>query len=83
MTVGRGRRSGRLEATWGAKAYVDIVLRLLRLAILVVLVLWILGLIVAIGRPETGGFEDAVLMAIVVGLFAVAVPVRRIGAPSP
>jgi hypothetical protein len=54
-------------------------LRLLRLALLVVLFFWILGLVIAVGRPETGWFEDAVLLALVAGLFAIAVPVRRIG----
>jgi RsiW-degrading membrane proteinase PrsW (M82 family) len=49
------------------------------LALLVVLVFWILGFVVAAGRPETGPFEDVVLIALIGGLFALAVPVRRIG----
>ena len=55
-------------------------LRLLRVALLVVLVFVVLGFIVAAGRPETGPMEDVVLVAVIVGLFALAVPVRRIGA---
>jgi RsiW-degrading membrane proteinase PrsW (M82 family) len=51
-----------------------------RLALLVVLFFWILGFIVAAGRPETGPIEDVVLIALIGGLFALAVPVRRIGA---
>ncbi len=54
-------------------------LRLLRLALLAVLFFWILGLVIAVGRPETGPMEDVVLVAVVAGLFALAVPVRRIG----
>jgi hypothetical protein len=54
-------------------------LRLLRLALLVILFFCILGLVISIGRPETGSFEDALLLAAVAALFAVAVPIRRIG----
>lgn len=54
-------------------------LRLMRLALLAVLLFWILGLVIATGRPETGFFEDVVLLALVAGLFGLAVPVRRIG----
>ena len=54
-------------------------LRLVRLALLVVLFFWILGLVIALGRPETGLIEDGVLVAVIGGLFALAVPVRRIG----
>ena len=54
-------------------------LRLVRVALLVVLCFWALGSIVAAARPETGPIEDAVLIAITGGLFALAVPVRRIG----
>ena len=53
-------------------------LRLLRFAILVVLSLCIIALVVATGRPETGGVEDAVLIAGIVGLFVLAIPVRGI-----
>ena len=57
-------------------------LRLARLVMLVALFFWILGLVVAIGRPETGPAEDIVLVGLVVGLFALAIPVGRIGARS-
>ncbi len=57
-------------------------LRLVRLVMLVVLFFWMLGLVVAIGRPEAGAVEDIVLVGIVLGLFALAVPVGRIGAAS-
>lgn len=56
------------------------VLRLVRTAILVVLAFLVLSLVVAIARPETGVFEKVVLVAAVVGLIALAAPVRRIGA---
>lgn len=54
-------------------------LRLLRPALLVFLLFWIVVLVIATGRPETGFFEDVVRLALVGGLFAVPVPVRRIG----
>ena len=55
-------------------------LRLLRFALLIVLAFLTLGLIVAIGGSETGAFEKVVLGLGVVGLVALAAPVRRIGA---
>ena len=55
------------------------VLRLVRFAILLVLVFWQLSIVVALGRPETGPVEDIALLALVLGLFALARPVRRIG----
>lgn len=58
------------------------VLRILRLALLLVLFFWVLGLIIAAGRPETGPVEDVVLALGIVGLFALGVPVRRIGAST-
>jgi hypothetical protein len=54
-------------------------LRVLRFVLLVVLTFLVLGLIVAIGGPETGPLEKVVLAAATLGLFAVAVPVRRLG----
>ena len=54
--------------------------RLVRLAILIVLFFFIVGIVVAISRPETGPIEDVVLVGVVLALFALAVPVRRIGA---
>lgn len=54
-------------------------LRVLRLSLLVVLFFWILGFVVAAGRPETGGIEDLVLIGVTAGLFALSGPVRLIG----
>ena len=54
-------------------------LRLARLAILVVLFFFTLGLVVGISRPETGPVEDVFLAIGTVALLALAVPVRRIG----
>lgn len=46
---------------------------------MVVIMFLVFGLIVAVGGPETGPLEKAVLAAATLGLFAVAVPVRRLG----
>jgi len=50
-------------------------LKALRVVILVVLAIATL----AVGRTETGPFEKLVLAAVVPGLLALAVPVRRLG----
>ena len=60
--------------------YASRMVRLVRVAILVILVFWTLSLIVALGRPETGPVEDAVLLLLVTGSIALSVPVHRIGA---
>jgi hypothetical protein len=57
-------------------------LRLVRLALLLVLTFLVLGMIVAVAAPETGPAEKAVLAVMVAGLFVLAVPVRRIGSQS-
>jgi hypothetical protein len=54
-------------------------LRLVRIAILVVLTFLVLSLVVAVARPETGILEKVVLVATIVGLIAAASPARRIG----
>jgi hypothetical protein len=54
-------------------------LKLLRLALLVVLVFLALGMVIAITSSTTGPFEKVVLAAVLVGVFAAGVPVRRIG----
>ena len=51
-------------------------LRVVRTAILVVLVFLVLSLVIAFARPETGVFEKVVLVAAVVGLVALAAPVK-------
>ena len=58
------------------------VLRFVRFALLVVLAFLVLGLIVALGSPETGPIEKPVLVFAIVGLLAVGVPVRRIGSQA-
>ena len=58
------------------------VLRFVRFALLVVLAFLVLGLIVALGSPETGPIEKPVLVLAIVGLLAVGVPVRRIGSQA-
>jgi hypothetical protein len=54
-------------------------LKALRVVILVVLAIATLAVVMAIGRTETGPFEKLVLAAVVPGLLALAVPVRRLG----
>jgi hypothetical protein len=56
------------------------VLRLVRLAILVVLTLVALSLVMALARPETGGIEKLFLASGVLVLILGAAPMRRIGA---
>jgi hypothetical protein len=57
-------------------------LRLVRIAILVVLTYLVLSLVVAVARPDTGTLEKIVLVAAVLGLIAVGSLVRRIGAKT-
>lgn len=54
-------------------------LRLIRLAILFVMFFFATGLLIAIGRPETGPMEKAVLGVGLITLIALARPVHRIG----
>ncbi len=54
-------------------------LRLIRLAILFVMFVVAVGLLMAIGRPETGPMEKAVLGLGLMTLIALARPVHRIG----
>jgi hypothetical protein len=58
------------------------VLRLVRLAILVVLTLTVVSLVMALARPETGVLEKLFLAGGVLALILVAAPVRRIGAKA-
>lgn len=55
-------------------------LRLLRLAILLVMTSTVVACVIAIARPETGTVEKVALAAVVVSLFIAAGRVRRIGA---
>jgi hypothetical protein len=54
-------------------------LRLLRIALQVVLFFLLLGVVVAIGTPETGPLEKAVLLAGGLGLVWVAAKLRGLG----
>jgi hypothetical protein len=54
-------------------------LRVVRTVLLVVMTLLTIGLVVAMGRPETGPNEKVVLAVVVIGVIAVSAPVRRIG----
>jgi hypothetical protein len=58
------------------------VLRLVRFALLAVLAFLVLSLVVALGSPQTGPIEKAVLALAIVGLLAAGVPVRRIGSQA-
>jgi hypothetical protein len=60
----------------------SVMLRLVRIAILLVLTFLVLSLVIAVARPETGILEKVVLVAAVVGLIAVTSPARRIGAKT-
>jgi hypothetical protein len=57
------------------------VLRLVRFALLAAAFV-VLGLVVALGSPQTGPIEKAVLALAIVGLLAAGVPVRRIGSQA-
>jgi len=57
-----------------------IVLRLLRVALLIVLFFLVLGFIVAVASPDTGPAEKTILVAGVIALLAASIPVHRIGA---
>ena len=54
-------------------------LRVVRTVLLVVMTFLTIGLVVALGRPETGPIEKAVLTVFVIGLIAASAPVRRVG----
>lgn len=57
-------------------------LRLVRIAILVVLTFIVLSLVIAAARPETGILERVVLVAAALGLIAAGSRARRIGAKT-
>jgi hypothetical protein len=58
------------------------VLRFVRFVLLSVMTLLVLGLVVAVGTPETGPLEKAVAALAIVGAVVVAGPVRRIGSAA-
>lgn len=51
----------------------------LRIGLLVVLFLFVLAVVTAIGRPDTGAFETVVLGVAALGLLSLALPVHRVG----
>ncbi len=57
-------------------------LRLVRFVLLVVMTFLALGLVIAVGTPETGPLEEAVAALAIVAVVAAAGPVRRIGSAS-
>jgi hypothetical protein len=57
-------------------------LRFVRFVLLVVMTLLALGLVIAVGTPETGPLEKAVAAFAIVAVVAAAGPVRRIGSAS-
>ena len=54
-------------------------LRIVRTVLLVVMTFLTIALVVALGRPETGPIEKAVLAVFVIGVIVASAPVRRIG----
>ena len=54
-------------------------LRVVRTVLLVVMTFLTIGLVVALGRPETGPIEKAVLAVFAIGVIVASAPVRRIG----
>jgi hypothetical protein len=64
--------------------YAALMLRVLRFLLLLAITAMALNLVIGAGTPQTGPIEKVVLCVLIVGLFVVAVPVRRIGRrPSP
>ena len=57
-------------------------LRLVRFVLLVVMTFITLGLVIAVGTPETGPLEKAAAALAIVAVVAAAGPVRRIGSAS-
>jgi hypothetical protein len=63
-------------------SYDPTVLRVVRFALLLVLLFLVLGLVIAAGSPETGPIEKAILAVMAVGLLAASIPVHHIGTRS-
>ena len=57
-------------------------LRFVRFGLLVVMTFLVLGLVIAVGTPETGPLEKAIAALAIVAVVAAAGPVRRIGSAS-
>jgi hypothetical protein len=58
------------------------VLRFVRFVLLGVMALLVLGLVIAVGTPETGPLEKAAAALAIVAVVAVAGPVRSIGSAT-
>jgi hypothetical protein len=54
-------------------------LKLVRVALLMVLFVLLLSVVIAAGGPATGPFEKAGLAVVFIGVLALAIPVHRIG----
>jgi hypothetical protein len=68
-------------STWPAlpqRTYASLMLRLLRIAVLLIMSLVVVSLIVAIATPETGPAEKAILGIAAIGLVVAAGPVRHV-----
>jgi hypothetical protein len=63
-------------------SYDHVVARLLRFVLRVLLFFLALATVVAIGAPETGPIEKAVLIPVLVGFVALTIAVSRIGSTS-
>ena len=61
------------------RAYASYMLRLLRIAILLVMTFIVLSFIIAVASPETGPVEKMILGIAVVGVIFAAPQVRRLG----
>ena len=57
-------------------------LRLVRIALLVVMTFLTLGFVIGLAAPETGPVEKIALGLMVAGMALLAVPARRIGSVS-
>jgi hypothetical protein len=57
-------------------------LRLVRVALLVVMTFLALGFVIGVGAPETGPVEKVAFGLMIVGVVLLATPVRRIGSAS-
>ena len=72
-------RRTRIGSSGAGHVHSAIMLRLLRVAILVVMTFVVLSLVIAIGTSETGPVEKLVLGAATVGIIIASGLVRRIG----
>lgn len=74
-----GTRAVSLISSAESQGYPADVLSLLRFVLLLLLTVVTLNLVIASPTPQTGPFEKVALGVIIVGVLALAMPVRRIG----